>query len=90
VHVPVTQAILGGTVTAPTLDGDREVELPAGAQPGHTVTLAGLGLPSLRGAARGDQHVLVDVVVPANLSPEQRELVERLDDVLRAAGRSRG
>ncbi|MGH2953483.1 MAG: molecular chaperone DnaJ [Solirubrobacterales bacterium] len=89
VHVSATRAILGGTVTAPTLDGEREVELPAGTQPGHAITLSGLGLPSLRGAARGDQHVLVDVVVPADLSPEQRDLAERLDDALREAERSR-
>ncbi|MGH2951412.1 MAG: molecular chaperone DnaJ, partial [Solirubrobacterales bacterium] len=89
VHVPATRAILGGTVAAPTLDGERDVEVPAGAQPGHTITLSGLGLPSLRGAARGDQHVLVDVVVPADLSPEQREIAERLDDALRGADGSR-
>jgi len=41
--------------------------------------LEGLGLPTLRGAARGDQHVLLDVVVPARLSDEQRESAERLE-----------
>ena len=82
VHVPATRAILGGTVRVPTLEGEREVEIPAGAQPGHTITLTGLGLPSLRGAARGDLHVLVDVVVPTDLSPDQRELAERLDESL--------
>jgi molecular chaperone DnaJ len=66
----------------PTLEGEAEIEVPPGAQPGHTVTLRGVGLPSLRGAARGDQHVLVDVVVPAELSDEQRELAERLDATL--------
>jgi molecular chaperone DnaJ len=79
VHVPATRAMLGGRVAVPTLDGEAEIDVPPGAQPGHTVTLRGLGLPSLRGAARGDQHVLVDVVVPAGLSDEQRELAERLD-----------
>jgi molecular chaperone DnaJ len=82
IHVPATLAMVGGTVTAATLDGDREVEIPAGAQPGHTVRLAGLGLPSLRSAARGDQHVLVDVIVPRKLSREQRKLAERLHESL--------
>ena len=85
VRVPATRAMLGGTVSVPTLDGEREVEVPAGAQPGQVVVLAGLGLPSLRGAARGDQHVVVDVVVPEELSDEQRELAERLDDSLGVA-----
>ena len=66
----------------PTLDGEREVEVPAGAQPGERVLLRGLGLPSLRGAARGDQHVLLDVYVPAKLSKEQRRLAEQLDESL--------
>jgi molecular chaperone DnaJ len=87
VEVPATLAMVGGKVTAPTLDGDREVKVPAGAQPGHAVTLKGLGLPSLRGAARGDEHVLVDVVVPRKLSREQRKLAERLHDSLGGDGR---
>jgi molecular chaperone DnaJ len=82
VQVPATLAMVGGRVAAPTLDGDREVEIPAGAQPGHAVTLNGLGLPSLRGAARGDEHVLVDVVVPRKLSREQRKLAQRLHESL--------
>jgi molecular chaperone DnaJ len=82
-RVPATQAMLGTTITVPTLDGDREVQIPPGAQTGHAQTLPGLGLPSLRGAGRGDQHVLVDVVIPAELSDEQRELVERLERSLR-------
>jgi molecular chaperone DnaJ len=82
--VPATRAMLGGTLSVPTLDGDQEVEVPAGAQPGEHVVLRGLGLPSLRGPARGDQHVVLDVQVPADLSGEQRELAERLDESLRA------
>lgn len=78
-HVPATRAMLGATITVPTLNGDREVEVPAGVQTGHAVTLPGMGLPSLRGAGRGDQHVLVDVVIPEELTDEQRELVERLE-----------
>jgi molecular chaperone DnaJ len=86
VKVPVTRAMLGGWVHVPTLDGEREVEIPEGTQPGEHVVLRGLGLPSLRGAARGDQHVVLDVYVPAELSEEQRELAERLDESLDSAG----
>jgi molecular chaperone DnaJ len=91
VELPATRAMLGGTVTVPTLDGEREVEVPAGAQPGEHIGMRGLGLPSLRGAARGDQHVVLDVYVPADLSREQRELAERLDESLGlASSRSDG
>ncbi len=82
VEVPVTRAMLGGTVTVPTLDGEREVELPAGSQSGERVVLKGAGLPSLRSGRRGDQHVLIDVFVPTRLTREQRELAERLDESL--------
>jgi molecular chaperone DnaJ len=77
-HVPATLAMLGGEIEVPTLDGDREVEIPAGSQPGEAITLKGLGLPSLRSPRRGNQHVLVDVVVPRKLSRKQRELARDL------------
>jgi molecular chaperone DnaJ len=86
VQVPVTRAMLGSWVSVPTLDGEHEVEIPEGTQPGEHVVLRGLGLPSLRGAARGDQHVVLDVYVPAELSAEQRELAERLDESLDSEG----
>jgi molecular chaperone DnaJ len=89
VELPATRAMLGGTVSVPTLDGEREVEVPAGAQPGEHILVRGLGLPSLRGAARGDQHVVIDVYVPAGLSKEQRGLVERLDASLGPANSRR-
>jgi len=89
VEVPATRAMLGGSTVVPTLDGEREVEIPAGAQPGQQVVLQGLGLPSLRGRGRGDEHVVLDVYVPSDLSKDEQELVERLDQSLGAPGRRR-
>jgi molecular chaperone DnaJ len=89
-EVPATRAILGGTVSVPTLDGERELEVEPGSQPGERLVLAGAGLPSLRGAARGDQHVVLDVRVPEKLSKEQRDLVEKLDRSLGPVGSSDG
>jgi molecular chaperone DnaJ len=82
VSIPATEAMLGTTVTVPTLEGEQEVELPAGTQPGHGETLKGLGLPRLGGRRRGNQRVVVDVLVPTNLSEEQRELAERLHETI--------
>ena len=84
--VSATRAMLGGKLEVETLEGPREVKIPPGAQPGHTITLRGLGLPSLRGRRRGDQHVVVEVVIPAKLDREQRKLAERLDEALRREG----
>ena len=55
-----------------------------GTQPGHEEALRGAGLPRLGGRRRGNQRVIFDVVVPTNLSEEQRELAERLDESLEA------
>ena len=82
VSIPATEAMLGTTVTVPTLDGEREIELDAGIQPGHEEVLRGAGLPRLGGGRRGSQRVLLEVVVPTNLGEEQRELARRLDDSL--------
>ena len=54
---------------------------PEGAQPGQRVVIRGQGLPALHGGRRGDQHVVLDVVVPARLSRKQRAAVE-LDALL--------
>lgn len=80
--LPATAAALGTTVTVPTLDGEEELELEPGIQPGTVLTLRGKGLPSLRPGRRGDQRVVVNLVVPRRLSREQRELLERFADSL--------
>ncbi len=76
VDLTMTQAALGATVTIPTLQGDTELEFPPGTQPGQVVVLRGRGMPALQGFGRGDHRVLVNVVVPRNLSEEQRRLLE--------------
>jgi molecular chaperone DnaJ len=75
-------AALGATLEVPTLEGAASLELPAGTQPGEVLTLRGQGMPSLRRGRRGDLRVIVNVVVPRRLSPEQRELMARLNDSL--------
>jgi molecular chaperone DnaJ len=84
VSIPATEAMLGTKVAVPTLEGEREVEISAGVQPGHEEVLRGAGLPRLGGRRRGDQRILVNVVVPTNLSEEQRDLADRLDESLEA------
>jgi molecular chaperone DnaJ len=82
VSIPATEAMLGTTVTVPTLEEEREIEIAAGTQPGHEEVLRGAGLPRLGGRRRGNQRVILNVIVPTNLSEEQRELAERLDGSL--------
>jgi molecular chaperone DnaJ len=81
-RIGVTRAMLGGTIKVPTLNGAQEVDVPKGAQPGQRVVLKGEGLPSLRGPKRGDEHVVLEVVVPSRLNRKQRAAAEELDDLI--------
>jgi molecular chaperone DnaJ len=82
VDLSVSQAALGTTVLVPTLDGEEEIEIDAGTQPGTVVILRSRGMPTLGRARRGDQRVVLNVIVPRNLQPEQRELLETFDATL--------
>jgi len=76
-EISIAQAALGATVRIPTVDGEEDLEIRPGTQPGAEIRLRGRGVPHLRRAgARGDLHVLVNVVVPTKLSREQREALE--------------
>jgi molecular chaperone DnaJ len=82
VSIPATEAMLGTTVSVPTLEDEEEIEVEPGTQPGHQYVLKGVGLPRLGRSRRGNQRVVLNVVVPANLSEQQREIAERLDETL--------
>jgi len=74
--ISIVQAALGTRITVPTIEGEEEVEIKSGTQPGTEIRLRGRGVPHLRRAgSRGDLHVFVNVVVPAKLSKRQRELL---------------
>jgi len=75
VDVPAPAAALGTKVAVPTLDGEVEVDVPAGTQPGTVVTLRGRGMPAIGRRGRGDQQVVLNVVIPRNLTERQRELL---------------
>jgi molecular chaperone DnaJ len=75
-------AALGVTRQIQTLDGPEEIVIDPGAQPGTVITLPGKGMPSLRRGERGDQRVVLDVVVPTRLSREQEDMLRRFRDTL--------
>jgi molecular chaperone DnaJ len=79
VDVTFTQAALGAAIAIPTLDGQEELELPPGTQPGEIVVLRGRGMPVLDGFGRGEQRILVNVLVPRRLTDEQRRLLREFD-----------
>jgi len=77
VDVSMTRAALGTTVTVPTLDGDIDVAIEPGTQPGEVRVLRGRGMPVLQGNGRGDHRLLINVRVPRRLTPDQSDLLER-------------
>ena len=83
--VPAPLAMIGATLTAPALDGQVEVDIPPGTQPGEVFVVRGEGMPRLRRSGRrGNLRVVVNVVVPRRLTREQRKQAEKLADSLTA------
>src|SRR4051812_13356007 len=79
VELTMTQAALGTRVKITTLEGETELDLPPGTQPGATRVLKGQGMPVLQGFGRGDHRVLVGVHVPRRLNDEQCALLEEFE-----------
>ena len=77
-RVPMIDAAIGTTVTAPGIPEDVEVDVPPGTQPGTVRGLEGRGMPALRGSRRGNLYVTLDVAVPTHLTDEQRSALEGL------------
>ena len=82
IDVPAPKAALGTTIEVDTLSGKEQVEVPAGTQPGTVITLRGRGMPSLRRGRGGDQHVVINVVIPRNLTSDQRRMLEDFGETL--------
>jgi len=82
VDVAAPLAALGTTVQVPTLDGEVPLQIPAGTQPGETMTLGGRGMPPVRRGRTGDLRVVVNVPTPKRLTREQRDLMQRLADTM--------
>ena len=93
ISVPMTTAALGATIPLETFDGEQELDIRPGAQPGEEILLKGLGVTPLRRERRGDIRVVLDVDVPTSLSEEERELLEKFaalrgDETTRRKGHS--
>ena len=78
VAVPFSGACLGSTVTVPTLQGEKRVKVKAGTKSGSRIRLKGFGVPGHAGEPAGDLYAVIEVAVPATVTSEQEELLERL------------
>lgn len=76
------QAVLGGELEVPTLDGRGKLRIPAGTQSGTVLRIKGKGVPKRMMSGRGDQLVEVTVDVPRQVDAEQKRLIEELAQAL--------
>lgn len=81
VPISISQAMLGDTIRVPTLEGEADVKVPPGTQPGTSFRLRGMGIKDLRGYHTGDQMVSVQVEIPTRLNGEQKELVKQFNEI---------
>jgi len=79
-ELPVTfyEAALGKQVEVPTIDGMARVSIPSGVQNGIKLRLKGKGVQNIKSKARGDQYVVVKIVMPDNISESDKEIFEKL------------
>ena len=81
--ITFTQAVLGGEMEIPTIDGKVKYDIPEGTQTGSTFRLKGKGIPNVNGRARGDQFVTVYIETPRNLNREQKEALKKFSSTLK-------
>ncbi|MFC1950404.1 DnaJ C-terminal domain-containing protein [Chloroflexota bacterium] len=82
VAVPLTVAVLGGEIQVPTLKGKKlALKIPPETQSGRTFHLTGQGMPHLGNSSRGDLLAKVKVVLPTNLSPQEKELFKQISQL---------
>jgi len=75
--ISMTDAALGTEIEVPTIDGGKaKVKIPAGTQNGKQLRLKEKGMPNLRSDNVGDLYLEVNVIVPENLSKDQKKLLE--------------
>ena len=81
--VSFTDAVSGGVLTVPTLDGPSKLKLPAGTQSGTIFRVRSQGMPALKGSGRGDLLVEVQVETPTKLSSAQEKALAAFAETLK-------
>jgi len=81
VSVPLATVMLGGEVKLPTLNGNLSLKIPPETQNGRVFRMAGKGMAQLGNSKYGNMFAKVKVVLPTNLTDEERKLFERLQSL---------
>ena len=78
--VSFPDAVFGTQVEVPTIDGKAKIKIPAGTQSGKIFRLKGKGFPEVNGYTKGDQLIHVNVWTPQNVSADEKDILEKLND----------
>jgi len=78
VPITITQAVLGATVEIPTIYGDVDLKIPSGIEHGTILRMREKGVANVRSKRKGDQHVVIQILVPKNPSSAEKKLYEQL------------
>jgi len=85
--IDIVTAIIGGKITVPTLDykneeiTEKEIDIPPETDYGKEFRIKNRGVSYLRGKGRGDQYVKVNILIPKNISKEQKELLTKFREL---------
>jgi molecular chaperone DnaJ len=79
-HISFPEAVFGTSVEVPTIDGRAKIKIPAGTQSGKVFRLKGKGFPAVNSYEKGDQLVHVNVWTPQNVSAEERQMLDKLNN----------
>jgi molecular chaperone DnaJ len=81
-EISPAQAVLGDEITIKTLDGNKEVQIPAGVQHENIVKIKGAGIPVLtKPSQRGDHVVIIKIKIPTKLTETEKALYEKLYEI---------
>lgn len=82
IPVTYTQAVMGGEIIVPTIDGNQKFNIGEGTQNGDKFRLKGKGVQKLHRVDRGNQFVTITIEVPKNLTKKQKELLQKYEESL--------
>ncbi|MGN0335786.1 MAG: DnaJ C-terminal domain-containing protein [Lachnospiraceae bacterium] len=87
VNIPYVTAVLGGEAIVPTLTGKVSCKIAPGTQSGSKIRLKNKGIPSMKNPEhKGDQYLIIQIEVPGNLTPDERQKLMEYDKVCKMHG----
>ena len=80
-EISFTTAALGGEIEVPVLSGSHSLEIPEGTQTGTVFRIEGEGVPRPDGYGRGDQYIIVKVLIPTNLTDREKDILRQFEEL---------